>query len=50
MTAEQHIAEAEKWLEYAQAQVGRDYTRAGALAAIASAHAALATAKKEKAR
>ncbi len=50
MTAEEHLAEAEKWAQYAHDQVGRDYTRAGALASIATAHATIALAKKETGR
>ena len=46
MTAEEHLAEAEKWLEFAHAQVGGDYSRAGGLAAIATAHATIAKAKR----
>lgn len=50
MTAAEHLAKAEEFVRYAHDQVGRDYTRAGALAAIATAHATIAIAKKEQAR
>lgn len=49
MTAEQHIAEAEKWLEFAH-NSGGHHDKATACAAIATAHATIAQAKKETGR
>lgn len=46
MTAEQHLAEAEKWLEYAHQETGRDYAKGAMFATIATAHAAIAQAKR----
>lgn len=46
MTAEQHEAKAVEYLGYAHDSTGRDYQKAAMFAAIATAHAAIATAMR----
>lgn len=48
MNAEQHIAEAERYLEYACAETGRDHAKGAMYATIATAHATIAQAKKQE--
>lgn len=48
MTAEEHLAEAERWLESAKKHVGGKYDLAAACAGIATAHATIAQAKKQE--
>jgi hypothetical protein len=49
VTAEEHLAEAEKWLASA-CNTGGHHDRAAAFAAIATAHATLAQAKRQEAQ
>lgn len=49
MTAEEHLAEAERWIELAH-NSGGHHDKATACAAIATAHSTIALAKKEQAR
>ncbi len=48
MTPEQHLAEAERWLESAKKHIGGKYELSAACAGIATAHAAIAAAKKQE--